>query len=368
MALEFANESAGIAPNKPKGLLGPKGVSSADRLFLTEQLALMLENGMNLHSALTGLAKQTDKPALHEMITAIAEDVESGKSFSNALSRHPEVFDSTWVSLIAASEEGGFMYQVLEQLTRMEEKQTALRNHLVSALSYPAFLLFFSAAVVVFVLVVVFPKFGDMFAAIHDQLPATTIALMWASNMLTEYWIYLLATVAVMVWATSQWLNSVGGRELVDTWKLRTPVIREIMIQMYLAQAFRVLGLSLSNGVNVPDALHSSRDIVRNVRFRRFITEVESRVQEGSGIATAFEQADFIPPLVRQMVSTGEQTGNLAGVLTRVADFYERELARRLDRVSKLAEPVMLLVMGVVVGVLVSSLILPIFKLSRAVS
>ncbi|MDH3589912.1 MAG: type II secretion system F family protein, partial [Gammaproteobacteria bacterium] len=345
-----------------------RGVTPADRLFLTEQLALMLENGMNLHAALSGLARQTEKAPLRELINALAAQIEAGKSFSYAISQHPEVFDSTWISLVAASENGGFMHDVLVQLTRMEEKQTELRNHLMSAMSYPGFLAFFSVAVVIFVLTVVFPKFGTMFVAIQDQLPATTIALMWASNTLINYWIYLLAGLVVAVWAMSQWLASPNGRELVDGWKLRIPGLRQITIELYLVQSFRVLGLSLSNGVNVPDALESCRDVVRNVRFRRFIRDVESRVQEGGGIARAFEQAVFIPPLVRQMVSTGEEAGNLAPVLTRVADFYERELTKRLDRVSKLAEPVMLLVMGVVVGVLVSSLILPIFKLSRAVT
>lgn len=367
MALELTNEAPDSASANTGAFSWRQGVTPADRLFLTEQLALMLENGMSLHAALTGLARQAEKKPLRELITDLAAAIESGQSFSYAISRHPEVFDSTWVSLIAASENGGFMHQVLEQLTRMEEKQTALRNHLVSALSYPGFLVFFSFAVVVFVLVVVFPKFGDMFAAIHDQLPVTTIALMWASDMLVDYWIFLIIGLAVVIWATRQWLSSDDGRSLLDNWKLQIPGLRQIMIEMYLVQAFRVLGLSMSNGVSVPDALESCRDVVKNVRFRRFIADVASGVQEGGGIATQFEQAQFIPPLVRQMVATGEQTGNLAAVLTRIAEFYERELARRLDRVSKLAEPVMLLVMGVVVGVLVSSLILPIFKLSRAV-
>ncbi|NNF67707.1 MAG: hypothetical protein HKM98_09390, partial [Gammaproteobacteria bacterium] len=209
---------------------------------------------------------------------------------------------------------------------------------------------------------------ATMFAAIEDQLPPTTMALMWASHMLVDYWMYLIAGTALIGWAISQWLGSEQGRDLLDGCKLRMPGLRTIMMELYLTQIFRVLGLSLGNGVSVPDALASCRDVVQNNRFRRFIADVEKQVQEGGGIATGFEQASFIPPLVRQMVNTGEKTGNLAKVLTRTADYYERELARRLDRVAKLTEPVMLLVMGVIVGGLVSSLILPIFKLSRAVS
>lgn len=369
MALELEHAVAAPAPAAKRAVsLFRKGVTQADRLFLTEQLALMLENGMNLHAALCGLARQTDNAPLRDLIGNLADQIESGKSFSHAVAQHPETFDSTWISLIAASEQGGFLHEVLHQLARMEEKQNELRAHLTSALTYPVFLVLFSAAVVIFVLVVVFPKFGSMFAAIHDQLPATTIGLMWASNLLIDYWVYLLAGIAGAAWALGRWAGSAAGRERVDSWKLGVPGLRQIMIQLYLVQSFRVLGLSLANGVNVPDALQSCRGVVRNVRYRAFIGEVEKRVQEGGGFAAAFDKAGFIPPLVRQMVVTGDETGNLAAVLIRIADFYERELGKRLDRVSKLAEPIMLLVMGLVVGVLVSSLILPIFKLSRAVT
>ncbi|NND59685.1 MAG: type II secretion system F family protein [Gammaproteobacteria bacterium] len=368
MALELTQGPSKPEASAAKTLFGSRGqVGAADRLFLAEQLALMLENGMNLHAALTGLARQTARRPLRELIEALAQQVEAGKSFSYALSQHPEVFDTTWISLIAASENGGFMHEVLVQLTRSEEKQNELRNHLVSSMSYPAFLVLFSLAVVIFVLVVVFPKFGTMFVAIRDQLPVTTLGLMWASNLLIEYWIYILGGLAAAFWAAKIWMDSEPGRARLDGWKLSVPGVRQIAIELYLVQSFRVFGLSLGNGVNVSDALESCRDVVANVRYREFIVDVERRVQEGGGISGAFENTEFIPPLVRQMVSTGEETGNLAAVLNRIADFYERELTRRLDRVSKLAEPVMLLVMGLVVGILVSSLILPIFKLSRAV-
>lgn len=369
MPLDLTSQSrpSAVAAPAPRPRWGAR-VSASDRLFFAEQLGLMLANGLNLHAALTALARQAQKPPLRELVDDLAAQVEAGKSFSYALAQHPNVFDTTWVSLVAASESGGFVHEVLEQLARTEEKQRELRSHVASALSYPVFLLLFSLAVVVFVLVVVFPKFGSMFGSIRDQLPATTLALMWASEVLTDYWLYLLAVLSLAAWGLSQWLASPAGRYLIDGWKLRLPGIRQIAVELYLVQSFRVLGLSLHHGVNVPDALAACRDVVANVRYAAFIHDVERRVQEGGGIAAAFERTDFIPPLVRQMVATGEETGNLATVLTRIASFYERELGKRLDLVSRLAEPVMLLVMGIVVGVLVSSLILPIFKLSRAVS
>jgi len=237
----------------------------------------------------------------------------------------------------------------------------------VSALSYPIFLILFSIGVVLFVLVVVFPKFADMFSAIRDQLPFTTLFLMGASDVLRQQWPLLLGGLLAALAVSVYWLRTPSGREVLDQSKMRLFYFRDIFIQIYLVQSLRVIGLSLANGVSVMDALGSCREVVQNRVFRRFIGGIEERVHEGAGFAIAFQQADFIPPAVRQMVTTGEATGNLPRVLSRIADYYERELGKRLATFSRLVEPVMLLVMGGVVGLIVSSLILPIFKLSRAV-
>jgi len=173
----------------------------------------------------------------------------------------------------------------------------------------------------------------------------------------------LIAGLAALGWG----LHTPAGSHALDNLKVRVVFVRTIFLQIYLTQSLRVLGLSLANGVSVMDALSSCRDVVSNRIFRQFITEVEGKVKEGAGFSAAFQEADFIPPTVRQMVTTGEESGNLAHVLGRIADYYERELGRRLATFSRVIEPVMLLVMGVVVGLIVSSLILPIFKLSRAV-
>ena len=187
------------------------------------------------------------------------------------------------------------------------------------------------------------------------------------SDLLTRHWLLLsiglIAGLSVLGW----WLHTPAGSRALDTLKMRLFFVRTIFLQIYLTQSLRVLGLSLANGVSVMDALASCRDVVPNRIFRQFLTEVEGKVKEGAGFAAAFQEAGFIPPTVRQMVTTGEESGSLAHVLGRIADYYERELGRRLATFSRVVEPLMLMVMGVVVGLIVSSLILPIFKLSRAV-
>ena len=375
MALQFESDPVEKPPVKKDlrkveiRLPGQSNVpSTSDRMFFTEQLALLLETGESLYGALTTIVGQTENTRMRKIIEQVAQNVSEGRTFASALGEHDDVFSQTYVNLIAASEQGGFMHEVLQQLLDMDKKREELRNTLVSAATYPAFLIAFSLAVVVFVLVVIFPKFGSMFESIADQLPATTKVLMATSDILRQNWIFIVGGLGIGVVAMHQWLISAGGRATVDNWKLRLPGARDIFTQIYLVQSLQVLSLSLNNGVSVMESLEACRDVVKNSLFRKLITDVEGKVESGAGVAAGFAEVEFVPDLAKHMIATGEQTGNLGKVMGRIAEYYESQLTKRLNALSKLAEPIMLLVMGVIVGVLVSSLILPIFKLSRAVS
>jgi type II secretory pathway component PulF len=345
-----------------------KSPGASDRMFFTEQLALLLETGESLHGSLTTISKQTENAEMRQVVEKVAQDISEGRTFAAALAEHETIFPSTYVNLISASESGGFMHQVLEQLLTMDEKREQMRTTLVSAATYPLFLIAFSVAVVVFVLVVVFPKFGTMFESIYDELPMSTKALMAASDLIRQYWFALLGGLGILLVGIRQWLGSSSGAARVDYFKLHTPGVRDIFTQIYLVQSLQVLSLSLNNGVSVMESLEACRDVVRNSIFRGLITKVEESVQAGAGVAAGLADSSFLPDLAKHMIATGEQTGNLGKVAGRICDYYEVQLSKKLDALSKLAEPIMLLIMGVVVGVLVSSLILPIFKLSRAVS
>ena len=371
MALELNAQPAKSANKHKRSLseiqLFEQRPGVKERMFFTEQLVLLLETGTALHAALQLLKQQGGNPAFTRVIGALLDDIAEGKTFSSALARHPRLFPVTYVNLVGAAENGGFLDKVLQELVEMDERREQLHSKLISALSYPVFLILFSTAVVIFVLVVVFPKFADLFSSIRDQLPMTTIILMKTSTLLLDYWWALLAGLFAGGAALVYWLRTPSGGEQLDRLKLRTFYLRDIFIQLYLVQSLRVMGLSLGNGVSVMDTLASCRDVVENRLYRRFINQVETKVQQGEGLAAAFEETEFIPPAVRQMISTGEETGNLPRVMSRVAAYYERELDKRMAAFARAVEPVMLIVMGAVVGLIVSSLILPIFKLSRAV-
>jgi len=219
----------------------------------------------------------------------------------------------------------------------------------------------------VFILTFVFPKFAVMFASIHDQLPITTRVLLVVSEVLTGHGAIVAALTAGAVGAGWVLMRQPGVRVAVDRAKLRLPVLRDVFAKIYLTRLLRVMGISLEHGVTILATLEACRAVVTNADFQRFILDLERDVTEGKGIAAGFEHSNFVPLSVRQMIATGEATGTLGRVMTRVADSYDRELTRLLARLTKMAEPVMLLVMGILVGTIVSSLILPIFKLSRAV-
>lgn len=346
---------------------GAPKISVDQRMVFTERLALLLETGVSLLEALKAMQNQTEEPLLADIIGALANSISEGATFAHALGQHPMMFSGTYVSLVGAAEEGGFLSEVLGQLLRMDEKTSQMRASMVSALSYPVFLIFFSVAVVVFVLVVIFPKFEVLFASIHDQLPITTIFLMALSSVVRQYWPLILIALAGAGWAIWAWFKSAGGKLMLDKFKMSAPVIKDFYAQVYLSQTLRVIGLSLTNGVPITAALKASQGVVNNSIFARFLDGVSEHINEGRGIAIGFNESPMVPAMVRQMVTTGEETGNLGMVMTRVAEFYDRELSKRIMVLSKAIEPVMLIIMGVVVGLIVVSLILPIFKLSRAV-
>ena len=347
--------------------LGPGGIGVNERMLFTERLALLLDTGVSLLEALKAMQSQTDETGINEILGSLADALSEGKSFSAALSRHPEMFSQTYVSLVAAAEEGGFLPQVLQQLHSMDEKHTQMRSAILSALSYPVFLIVFSIAVVIFVLVVIFPKFHDLFESMHGDLPGPTLVLMFVSDFLRNYWLQTTLLAGAGLWWLLAWLRSPAGALLFDTLKMRTPLVKDIFLQIYLSQSLGAIGMSLANGVPVAVALKASQDIVKNALFARFMESIRTCVNEGRGLAAGFNDSALIPPMVRQMLTTGEQTGNLAKVMTRVADFYARELNKRITIFAKAIEPIMLIVMGAVVGLIVAALILPIFKLSRAI-
>lgn len=364
----MALEATVIKPASPHARVAAhktsKRIRAKERMFLVERLALLLETGTPLLDSLTLLRQQNRNADLEAILGSLEREVKTGVSFSDALRIQREAFPESYATLVGAAERGGFLPEVLERLHRLEEHREELRSTLVAALSYPAFLMVFSTAVVIFVLVVVFPKFEALFTSIADQLPVTTRWFLGISHLLRDWWWVVIAGAAGAGFLLFRWYQK-SGRDTLDRWAYGVPILRNFAAELHLIQFLRVVSLSLANGVSLMEALGAARVTLGSPRFRRFVADVEQGVSEGRGLAQSFRSFTALPPLAGQMIATGEETGNLARVMERVADFYERQWRKRLQTATKLAEPLMLLVIGGVIGLIVGSLLLPIFKLSR---
>ncbi len=347
---------------RPRARLAPR-----ERRLLLEQLALMLDTGTALHAALDALTRQPGSAVLRGVVTGLRDDLAAGRTFSQALAGQPHAFDGACVNLVAAAEQGGFLPEVLAELVRLEERREALHKAIVAALAYPALLLALSLGVVVFVLVGVFPRFGALFQGLGDQLPPVTRLMLAASEGLRQHWPWLALAVPVLAAAVHLALRRPALRARLDRLWLSLPGLGPLLARLQLLRVLRVMGLSLQRGVPIVAAIRASREVVANRAFRALMADLDESVQSGSGLAPAFQRSPFVPPLAAQMLATAEASGRLPPVMLRLADHYETALARQLQLAGKLAEPVMLLVMGAMVGLIVSGLILPIFRLSRVV-
>lgn len=369
MAIEINASSASSTTNATPPVFAAwrQRLGVADRIAFTEQLGLLLETGVPLHTALQELHTQSRSAPVKAVLGELHHDILEGKPLSVALAAQTALFPPTYVHLVAAAEEGGFLPEVLAELQDLDEKAQNLRTALVSALTYPAVLLTLSIFVVAFILLWVFPRFTDLFASIHDRLPFTTLALMALSDFLRQYGLVVLAGSILFAAAARRFAASVEGRAAIERAVLAVPAIGSIVLGIHMVRVFRVLSLSLSRGVPLLKALAAGEEIAATRSLRDAMARMRTSVEEGRGLSAALADSSFIPPLAREMLATGERSGHLAKVLGRLADHYQRKLEQRLTTLAKLIEPAMLLLMGGLVATIVSALILPIFKLSASV-
>ena len=341
-------------------------VKASELIFFTSQISLLLEVGTPLGAALKVLGNQTRNPALREVILAMHRDIEEGKQFSEAMRRHPSVFGHVFVSMVKAGETGGFLQKILNRLVEMQEKRQALIAQMRTTLTYPVVLCVLCVLVVVFILVWVLPKFTAFFAGKEAILPFTTRFLMALSDSMRSYgWAYALSAAGLAV-GLKIFFNSEAGKTLVDRVSLRGPVISRLCNKIYTCQLLRTLGYLMESRVPLLEALEVNRPTIGNRYYRRFIDQIAKEVRQGGRFAQPFAASPYVLDSVKQMIATGEEAGNLPKVMIRLADFYDTEVDRELKTIASLIEPAALIALGGVVGLIVSSVILPLFKLGQA--
>lgn len=335
-------------------------------IYLTNQLAIMLDTGVPLATALEGMIQQETNPALRRVQQSLKEAVESGEDFSAALAQHPKVFDSVYVSLVRASESTGSLGKMLDRIGTYLRKELELRGKVRAAMAYPMVMITIAVAVTIFLVTWVVPRFTPLFQRKGVRLPTTTQWLVWLSESMTQHWyLWIAGTIGLLVGAVFA-LRSPVGRQAWHYTKLHLPIVGPLFRKVALSRSIRTLGNMLSGGVPLLEALSFCRDVSGNDYYRQTWNRVLDNVTSGRQIHESLQGDPLIPPTLVQMIRAGEETANLGPILERVSGYYDDEVEQSVKAVTSMIEPIMITVMGIVVGGIGISLLLPIFTLSSA--
>ena len=354
-------------PGKQRGIRFGKQVKSTEVIFFSSQLSLMLEIGTTMSTALKAIGIQTKNPAFKEIIQAMNRDIEEGRQLSDAMKRHPKVFDSLFTSMVKSGETGGFLKSILDRIVVIQEKRQALITQLRSSITYPVVLCLLSIAVVIFVLVGILPKFAVFFEGKESVLPFTTRCLMSLSASLHHYWWAYVISVVGLAFSIKIWKETETGQAVIDRALISMPLVAGLSNKIYTCQLLSTLGHLMESRVPLLEALEVTRATIGNRYYRRFVDQIRDHVEKGGRFSQPFATYSYMLESVKQMVSTGEEIGNLPKVMLRLAEYYDIEVDQELKTFAAMVEPLALVFLGAVVGIIVSSIILPLFKLSMAI-
>ncbi len=342
-------------------------ISSRDVLSFTSQLAVMAKAGIGLTTALESIGEQCKNPKMAQCIMALKRDVESGRQFSEALQRFPKVFSPLYVNMVRASELTGSFGHMLERIGDYLSQQMDTRRQVKGAMIYPVIILLLAIVTTIFMLTFVLPRFMVLFQGKEDILPLPTKMLMAMSASLCGYWFVYMVVAGAIVGAFLYSLRTPKGKQFWDGVKLKVPILRSLCHALYLSRGLRTMGELVNAGVPMLDTIAITAEVSGNIHYAGVWSRVHLAVRKGQRIAPTLMRSPLIPVSVSQMISAGEDTGTLSDILNDVSEFYDRQLKATIKSVTAAIEPMMIILMGGVVGFIASSILLPIFKMSQLV-
>ena len=357
-------EEAGEKSNRGELHLFKKRIPRIDIIFLTNQLAVMVDAGVPLANALEGLARQSENPTMKSMLERIGQRVQAGDNFSAALAEYPKQFDKTYVNLVKASEASGTLAQMLERIATQTQAELETRQKVKGALMYPAAMMVMCVGVSIFLLTYVFPKLMPMFATRTIEVPLPTKLMIVLSTGLTNYWYAFIAAAVVLIGFLFWMRRQTWGRTAFDWCWLHVPVLGPMLRKVIIGRSLRTLATTVNAGVPVLEALELSARVSNNVFYERCWTRVGEQVTAGKQIHESLEGNRLFPQTLLQMIACGESTGKLGEILNKVGEYYEREIANAVKAATSLIEPIMVFAMGGVIGTIALAMLLPIFTLS----
>ena len=353
-----------VSKGKVGGSVKPKNLA-----MFTRQLATLIDSGLPLLRSLTVLEKQEPNPVLRATVSALAENVQGGATFSESLAQHPKIFNKLYVNMVKAGELGGVLETVLNRLSEYQEKAEKLKSKIVSAMVYPVIVMIIAVGILVFLLIFIVPKFTEMFSDTGSELPLISQIVfgMSAFFLANPFWVpnvvFVFIVFGIFLFLFNLWGKTPPGRIMIDTMLLRIPILGDIQRKSAVSRFSRTLGTLVTSGVPILQALNITRDTAGNVIISRAIEKVHEAVKEGETIVTPLQASGVFPNMVISMVDVGEETGKLPEMLLKVADVYDDEVDNAVTALTSILEPIMIVILAVIVGAVVFALFLPLIKM-----
>jgi len=380
--LEANSEQAAIAALLNRNLLvvsiqekiGKKGKTSggkvalADLVVFTRQLATMIDAGLAMVQSLQALAEQTTNKVMRDTIKDVCTRVEGGDSFSEALQKHPKVFNRLYVAMVGAGERGGLLAEILARLATYLEDAARLRKKVKSAMMYPTAVTIVAIGITIFLLVKVVPVFGEVYRGFGQKLPGPTLALLSISKAVQSYILYILPAVVGMIYGWLAYIKTKAGREFWDRTRIRLPIFGSIAHKICLARFTHTLASLIRSGVPILEVLQIVSNTVGNVIMEKAIRTAATDIERGESIAVSLAKHPVFPSMIIRMITAGEQTGKLEQMLERIAQFLDEEIETTLSGLTSLIEPLLIVFLGVTVGGIAICMFLPIFKMSEIIN
>ena len=367
LQLAPATTGAGLG-NLSAALNWSSGPSKKDILDFTTQLAVMIRAGISIRQALDGISEQTTNAKFKSVLQEIKADIESGRQFSEAIAKHPKLFGPLYISMVQASEMSGAFARMLDRIAAYLQQELETRKMVVGASVYPGIIATMAIGVTVFLLTFVLPRFAGVFEGKEEALPGPTKFLMTVSGFMVESWWLILIVVAAAISGFMLFIRTDLGGFWWDRFKLSMPIAKRMFRALYISRSLHTMGELLNAGVPMLDTLAITGDISGNRMFKRMWRGVHSSVRQGRKIQSQLGKSSLLPRSVVQMVAAGEDSGKLGEVLEEVSDYYHRLLRDAIKSVTSMIEPLMIVIMGSIVGFIAMAIILPIFKMSSLVS
>ena len=338
-------------------------VSSKDKIVFTRQFATLIGAGLPLTTALRTVNEQTQSKPMKAVIDSLIQDVEAGRTLTQSCEKFPDIFDHVYIALLRAGEASGTLDLSLKRLADQEEKTEAMISKIRSALTYPAIVLLVIIAVLVFMIIVVVPQVQLLYEDLGKQLPWITKMLTDVADFIMNQWYILLIVIAALVFFGVQFLKTRVGNKFAAVFKLNVPLFKGMFLRLYNARFARTAENLLSTGVSIQDTLTISAEAMNNVVLEEQIKIASEKVKQGKPLSESLKARSYIMPLVHEMASIGEQSGKMDEMLGKAATVYENELDEQIRTISAMIEPIMMVVMALLVGVIVMAVLLPIYSL-----